>query len=87
MPWLVISMKKQHITMPVFINYIAPDKKRVDYTNEFLSNTLITAYSKSNRKLDSSDAKHIYNANEEQNKLYLFVRKPSEDKEAKEFIF
>lgn len=74
-------------TMPVFINYIAPDKKRVDYTNEFLSNTLITAYSKSNRKLDSSEAKHIYNANEEQNKLYLFVRKPSEDKEAKEFYF
>lgn len=74
-------------TMPVFINYIAPDKKRVDYTNEFLSNTLITAYSKSNRKLDSNDAKHIYNANEEQNKLYLFVRKPSEDKEAKEFYF
>lgn len=74
-------------TMPVFINYIAPDKKRVDYTNEFLSNILITAYSKSNRKLDSSDAKHIYNANEEQNKLYLFVRKPSEDKEAKEFYF
>lgn len=74
-------------TMPVFINYIAPDKKRVDYTNEFLNNTLITAYSKSNRKLDSSDAKHIYNANEEQNKLYLFVRKPSEDKEAKEFYF
>lgn len=74
-------------TMPVFINYIAPDKKRVDYTNEFLSNTLITAYSKSNRKLDSSDAKHIYNAKEEENKLYLFVRKPSEDKEAKEFYF
>lgn len=74
-------------TLPVFINYIAPDKKRVDYTNEFLSNTLITAYSKSNRKLDSSDAKHIYNAKEEQNKLYLFVRKPSENKEAKEFYF
>lgn len=74
-------------TMPVFINYIAPDKKRVDYTNEILSNTLITAYSKSNRKLDSSDAKHIYNAKKEQNKLYLFVRKPSEDKEAKEFYF
>ena len=74
-------------TMPVFINYITPDKKRVDYTNEFLSNTLITAYSKSNQKLDSSDAKHIYNAKEEQNKLYLFVRKPSEDKEAKEFYF
>lgn len=74
-------------TMPVFINYITPDKKRVDYTNEFLSNTLITAYSKSNRKLDSSDAKHIYNAKKEQNKLYLFVRKPSEDKEAKEFYF
>ena len=30
---------------------------------------------------------NIYNAKEEQNKLYLFVRKPSEDKEAKEFYF
>mgnify|MGYP000252504628 FL=1 len=38
-------------TMPVFINYIAPDKKRVDYTNEFLNNTLITAYSKSKSKI------------------------------------
>lgn len=74
-------------TMPVFINYIAPDKKRVDYANEFLNNTMITAFSKANRKLDSSDAQHIYKAKQEQNKLYLFVRKPSEDKEAKEFYF
>lgn len=74
-------------TMPVFINYIKPDKKRVDYANEFLADNLITAYSKSNRKLDSTDAKHIYQAKEEQNKLYLFVRKPNEDKEAKEFYF
>lgn len=74
-------------TMPVFINYIKPDKKRVDYANEFLADNLITAYSKSNRKLDSTDAKHIYQAKEEKNKLYLFVRKPNEDKEAKEFYF
>lgn len=73
--------------MPVFINYIAPDKKRVDYANEFLGNNLITAYSKANRKLDSSDTRHIYNAKSEGNKLYLFVRKPNEDKEAKEFYF
>ena len=74
-------------TMPVFINYIAPDKKRVDYANEFLSNDMITAFSKANRKLNSTDAQHIYNAKKEQNKLYLFVRKPNEDKEAKEFYF
>lgn len=74
-------------TMPVFINYINPEEKRVDYTNEFLSDDLITAYSKANRKLDSTDAKHIYNAEQEQNKLYLFVRKPNNDKEAKEFYF
>ena len=74
-------------TMPVFINYIAPNKKRVDYANEFLSNDMITAFSKANRKLNSTDAQHIYNAKKEQNKLYLFVRKPNEDKEAKEFYF
>lgn len=74
-------------TMPVFINYIAPDKKRVDYANEFLNNNMITAFSKANRKLNSTDAQHIYNAKKEQNKLYLFVRKPNEDKEAKEFYF
>lgn len=79
--------EKNTRTMPVFINYILPDKKRVDYANEFLSSSLITAYSKSNRKLNSSDARHIYNAKQEQNKLYLFVRKPNEDKEAKEFYF
>lgn len=79
--------EKNTRTMPVFINYILPDKKRVDYANEFLSSSLITAYSKSNRKLNSSDARHIYNAEQEQNKLYLFVRKPNEDKEAKEFYF
>ena len=74
-------------TMPVFINYINPKQKRVDYPNEFLANNLITAYSKANRKLDSSDAKHIYHAKEEQNTLYLFIRKPNKDKEAKEFYF
>lgn len=79
--------EKNTRTMPVFINYIPPDKKRVDYANEFLDNNLITAYSKANRKLNSSDARHIYNAAQEQNKLYLFVRKPNEDKEAKDFYF
>ena len=74
-------------TMPVFINYIPPDKKRVDYANEFLSDSQITAFSKSNRKLDSADAKHIYQAQKEHNELYLFVRKPDNDKEAKEFYF
>lgn len=74
-------------TMPVFINYISAEQKRVEYTNEFLANDLITAYSKTNRKLDSSDAKHIYDAQKEQNSLYLFIRKPNKDKDAKEFYF
>ncbi|MBB5335382.1 DUF3427 domain-containing protein [Pectinatus brassicae] len=74
-------------TMPVFINYIPADKKRVAYTNEFLSNQQITAYSKLNRKLDSTDAQHIYNATTEKNKIYLFIRKPYEDKNSKEFYF
>ena len=74
-------------TMPVFINYIAPNKKRVDYANEFLSNDMITAFSKANRKLNSTDAQHIYNAKKEQNKLYLFVRNQMKIKKPKNFIF
>ncbi len=74
-------------TLPVFINYIKPDSKRVDYANEFIGNSMITAYSKSNRKLDSTDARHIYDAQKECNKLYLFVRRNDKDKDAKEFYF
>lgn len=74
-------------TMPVFINYVDPGKKRVDYANQFLSDRLITAYSKSGRRMDSGDALHIYRAKEEGNCLYLFMRKPGDDKEAKEFYF
>ncbi len=79
--------EKSTHTMPVFINYIKPDSKRVDYANEFIGNSMITAYSKSNRKLDSTDARHIYDAQKECNKLYLFVRRNDKDKDAKEFYF
>lgn len=73
-------------SMPFFINYISSKQKRVAYTNKFTDNRHINIYSKKNRKIGSSDAIHIYSTTEE-NHLYLFVRKPFEQKESKEFYF
>ncbi|MDQ0204277.1 DUF3427 domain-containing protein [Pectinatus haikarae] len=73
-------------TMPVFINYVNSDKKRVAYANKFTANNCINAYSKSNRKIDSTDASHVYDTTEG-NHLYLFVRKSYDQKEGKEFYF
>ncbi|WP_231036229.1 DUF3427 domain-containing protein [Pectinatus sottacetonis] len=74
-------------TMPVFINYMRPDEKRVAYANKFISDKQITAYSKLNRKLDSHDARHIYEAEKENNHIFLFLRKRHDDRENKEFYF
>ncbi|WP_432748586.1 DUF3427 domain-containing protein [Pectinatus frisingensis] len=79
--------EKNTRTIPVFINYIKADAKRVAYANKFLSDQRITAYSKLNRRIDSPDARHIYNADNENNRLFLFIRKPYEDKNTKEFYF
>lgn len=73
-------------TMPVFINYVNAEKKRVAYVNKFSGNNRINAYSKANRKLNSTDANHIYDQ-KENNHLYLFIRKPYTEKESREFYF
>lgn len=73
-------------SMPVFINYVK-EEGSIGYEDRFLSPSTLIALSKHPRKVTSSDAIHIYNAKEEGNKIYLFVRKLKNDKESKEFYF
>lgn len=77
---------KKTRTMPVFINYVK-EEGSIAYEDRFLSPSRLIALSKHPRKITSSDAVHIYNAREEGNRIYLFVRKSKDDKESKEFYF
>lgn len=75
-------------TMPVFINY-EKSEDAINYEDRFLSSKELIALSKHPRRITSSDADHIYKRTkeDEENKIYLFVRKNKDDKEAKEFYF
>lgn len=75
-------------TMPVFINY-EKTEDAINYEDRFLSSKELIALSKHPRRITSSDADHIYRRTkeDEENKIYLFVRKNKDDKEAKEFYF
>lgn len=78
--------EKETKTMPVFINYDKAEGS-IPYQDRFLSPDTIIALSKHPRKITSSDADHIYNADKEGNSIFLFIRKNKEDNEAKEFYF
>lgn len=75
-------------TLPVFINYVKSDDA-IAYEDRFLSANELVALSKHPRKITSSDVTHIYKRSDDdkQNRIYLFVRKNKDDKEAKEFYF
>lgn len=75
-------------TLPVFINY-EKEKEAIAYEDRFISEDKLIALSKHPRKLNSSDVTHIYKRGEadKDNRIFLFVRKNKEDKEAKEFYF
>ena len=75
-------------TLPVFINYHKAEDA-IAYEDRFVSNDRFIALSKHPRRVDSSDADHFYKRTDEDkdNKIYLFVRKNKDDKEAKEFYF
>lgn len=75
-------------TLPVFINYHKTEDA-IAYEDRFLTNDRLIALSKHPRRVDSSDADHFYKRKEadKDNKIYLFVRKNKDDKEAKEFYF
>ena len=75
-------------TMPVFINYDKAEDA-IAYEDRFVSNQELIALSKHPRKITSSDVAHIYRRTPEdaENRIFLFVRKNKDDKEAKEFYF
>ena len=75
-------------TLPVFINY-DKTKDAIAYEDRFVSQQNLIALSKHPRKVDSSDADHFYKRTVEDrdNRIFLFVRKNKNDKEAKEFYF
>ena len=74
--------------MPVFVNY-NKDEDAIAYEDHFVSENLMVALSKTKRKVNSSDADHIFKRTEEDkdNRIYLFVRKNKDDAEAKSFYF
>lgn len=75
-------------TLPVFINYHKAENA-IQYEDRFVSSSELIALSKHPRRLDSPDANHIFKRTEadKDNRIYLFVRKNKDDKEAKEFYF
>ncbi len=75
-------------TLPVFINYDKTDDA-IAYEDRFVSENILIALSKHPRKISSGDVKHIYKTEpgEKDNRIFLFVRKNKDDKEAKEFYF
>lgn len=75
-------------TMPVFINYDKAEDA-IAYEDRFVSENVLIALSKHPRKITSGDAMHIYKKNPEDkdNRIFLFVRKNKDDREAKEFYF
>lgn len=79
---------KETKTLPVFINYHKADEA-IQYEDRFISPTQLIALSKRARKVSSTDADHIYKRTPEdlENRIFLFVRKNKDDKEAKEFYF
>lgn len=80
--------EKETKTLPVFINYDKTEDA-IAYEDRFISEDKLIALSKHPRKVDSSDADHIYKRKQEDkdNRIFLFVRKNKDDKEAKEFYF
>ena len=86
--WRISITTKDTKTLPVFINY----EKAADaiaYEDRFLSNSELIALSKHPRTVDSTDADHFYKRKQadKDNRIYLFVRRNKDDKEAKEFYF
>ena len=75
-------------TLPVFINYVK-EETAIAYEDRFLSESSLIALSKHPRKITSADVTHIYKRSEadRDNRIYLFVRRNKDDREAKEFYF
>ncbi len=74
-------------TLPIFINYMKPDDA-IPYEDRFLSRQELLFLSKTSRKVDSDDARRMLKREPYQDtRIFLFVRRNKEDKEAKAFYF
>ncbi|MCR4955645.1 MAG: DUF3427 domain-containing protein, partial [Lachnospiraceae bacterium] len=75
-------------SLPVFINYHKAEDA-IAYEDRFITSDKMIALSKHPRKINSSDADHFFKrtAEDKENRIFLFVRKNKDDKEAKEFYF
>lgn len=75
-------------TLPVFINYVKTEDA-IAYEDRFIAPDELIALSKHPRRIDSSDADHFYKRTpaDQDNRIYLFVRKNKDDQEANEFYF
>ena len=76
-------------TFPVFINYHKEEgiSETIKYEDRFLSNTQMTAISKSKRTIESNDVHTFINSEELGVSIELFVRKNKDDKGSKEFYY
>lgn len=74
-------------TLPVFINYVKPDDA-IPYEDRFVSRQELVSLSKTCRQVDSDDARRMMRQHPyEDTRIFLFVRKNKEDREAKSFYF
>ncbi|MDY4077508.1 MAG: DEAD/DEAH box helicase [Clostridium sp.] len=76
-------------TYPVFINYDKHESigDSINYEDRLLSESQLIAISKSGRTKKSDDVVQIYNAEKDNVRMYLFIRKNKDDKISKEFYF
>lgn len=76
-------------TFPVFINYDkAPDiSDTIKYEDRFVSDGELIAISKKRRTLESRDIQRLSACPGNGMKIYLFIRKNTDDKGGKEFYF
>ena len=75
-------------TLPVFINY-KKNAKAISYEDHFRSRSTLIALSKTNRRVNSKDAKHIYKIGKEEadNRIFLFMRRDKNDKDTAKYFY
>ena len=76
-------------TFPVFINYDKEEdiSETTRYEDHFIDQSVLIAYSKSGRNLQSDEVVRIYNEKESKIQIHLFVRKNKDDSISKEFYY
>lgn len=76
-------------TYPIFINYNKSSNisDTIKYNDRFINAKNIITISKNGRTIQSNDVKQFNNSDNNNTKVYLFIRKNKEDVGAKEFYF